>query len=144
MHAIYVYVSMYIHIQNMQQFYKKLILFIHVFLLCRVFSALRGLSLVAGSGGYSSLQYTASHCGFSCCRAQALGWASVVAACGLSVCGMWAQLLHGMWDLPRLGMEPMSPAWTGGFLSTMPPWKSLQQIFINDPCPSLSYIYLKQ
>ena len=35
----------------------------------------------------------ASHCsGFSCCGAQALGvWASVVAACRLSSCGMRAQ-----------------------------------------------------
>ena len=27
------------------------------------------------------------------------GWSSVVAACGLSSCGTWAQLIHGMWDL---------------------------------------------
>ena len=24
----------------------------------------------------------------------------------LSSCGSWAQLLHGMWDLPRLGSNP--------------------------------------
>ena len=29
-----------------------------------------------------------------------------------------------MWDLPRLGIEPVSPAFTGGFLSTVLPEKS--------------------
>ena len=29
-----------------------------------------------------------------------------------------------MWDLPRLGIEPVSPAFTGGFLSTVLPGKS--------------------
>ena len=28
----------------------------------------------------------------------------------LSSCGARAQLLHGMWDLPRSGIEPVSPA----------------------------------
>ena len=31
----------------------------------------------------------------------------------LSSCGSQAQLLHGMWDLPRPGLEPMSPALVG-------------------------------
>ena len=30
-----------------------------------------------------------------------------------------------MWDLPRPGIEPVSPALAGGFLSTAPPGKSL-------------------
>ena len=29
-----------------------------------------------------------------------------------------------MWDLPRPGIEPMSPALAGGFLTTGPPGKS--------------------
>ena len=80
----------------------------------------------------------ASHCsGFSCCGARALGmWASVVVARGLSSCGSWAlehrlsscgalaQLLRGMWDLPGPGIEPVSPALAGGFLTTAPPGKS--------------------
>ena len=41
----------------------------------------------------------------------------------LSSCGSRAQLLHGMWDLPRPGLEPVSPALTGGFLTTAPPGK---------------------
>ena len=43
----------------------------------------------------------ASHCGgFSCCGARAL-------EPRLSSCGARAQLLHGMWDLPGLGLEPV-------------------------------------
>ena len=41
----------------------------------------------------------------------------------LSSCGTWASLLCGMWDLPGPGLEPMSPALTGGFLTTAPPEK---------------------
>ena len=81
----------------------------------------------------------ASHCdGFSCCRTWALSArASVVVACGLSSygllalerrlnsCGSRAQLLRGMWDLPGPGIEPVSPALAGGFLTTAPPGKSL-------------------
>ena len=63
-------------------------------------------------------------------------WASAVAArglssCGeralersLSSCGALALLLRGMWDLPGPGLEPMSPALAGGFLTTAPPGKS--------------------
>ena len=39
----------------------------------------------------------------------------------LSNCGSWAQLLHGMWDLPRPGLEPASPAPAGRFSTTAPP-----------------------
>ena len=41
----------------------------------------------------------------------------------LSSCGSWAQLLHGIWDLPRPGLEPMSPALAGRFSTTAPPGK---------------------
>ena len=41
----------------------------------------------------------------------------------LSSCGSRAQLLHGMWDLPRPGLEPVSPALAGGFSTTAPPGK---------------------
>ena len=43
--------------------------------------------------------------------------------CGLSSCGSRAQLLRGMWDLPRPGLEPVSPALAGGFSTTAPPGK---------------------
>ena len=44
--------------------------------------------------------------------------------CRLSSCGAWAQLLCGIWDLPGAGIEPVSPALAGGFLTTVPPGKS--------------------
>ena len=61
----------------------------------------------------------ASHCGgFSSCGACAVER-------GLSGCGLPAQLLFGMWDLPGPGIEPVSPALAGGFfLSTVPPRES--------------------
>ena len=58
--------------------------------------------------------------------------ASVVVALGLSSCGAQALLLRGMWDLPGPGLEPMSPALAGGFLTTVPPGKSHIGLF----CPS--------
>ena len=41
----------------------------------------------------------------------------------LSSCGSRAQLLRGMWDLPRPGPEPVSPAFAGRFSTTAPPGK---------------------
>ena len=41
----------------------------------------------------------------------------------LSNCGSRAQLLSGMWDLPRPGPEPVSPALAGRFSTTAPPGK---------------------
>ena len=87
----------------------------------------------------------ASHCrGLSCCGAWAPGvWASVVAARGLSSCGSQAlkgrlsscgtraQPLCGMWDLPGPGLEPMSPALAGRFLTTAPPGKPAILVFLN-------------
>ena len=43
---------------------------------------------------------------------------------GFSSCGMQAYLLCGMWDLPGPGIEPMSPALAGRFLTTGPAGKS--------------------
>ena len=41
----------------------------------------------------------------------------------LSNCGSRAQMLRGMWDLPRPGLEPVSPALAGRFSTTAPPGK---------------------
>ena len=46
-------------------------------------------------------------------------------------CGSWAQLLRGMLDLPRPGLEPVSPALAGRFSTTAPPGKPLVQIFLK-------------
>ena len=47
----------------------------------------------------------------------------------LSNCGSRAQLLRGMWDLPRPGLEPVSPALAGRFSTTAPPGKPLCSVF---------------
>ena len=87
----------------------------------------------------------ASHCsGFSCCGARALGArGSVVVAhglsscgsqaleCRLSSCGARASLLCGMWDLPGPGLEPVSPALAGGFLTTVPQGKPRIFLYIS-------------
>ena len=102
-------------------FLNKFILFIH-FWLRWVFVAACRLSLVAASGGYSSLwcagfsllwllllRSTGSrHAGFSSCGSRA-------PERNLSSCDSWAKLLCGMWHLPGLGLKPVSPALAGGF-----------------------------
>ena len=40
---------------------------------------------------------------------------------GFSSCGARAELLCGMWNLPRPGIEPMFLALAGGFPHTVPP-----------------------
>ena len=75
------------------------------FCLCGVSFAVRAFSSCGQWRLLSSCGAQASRCrGFFCCRAQALG------RLGFSSCGAWAQLLWGMQDLPRSGVEPMSPA----------------------------------
>ena len=88
------------------------------FWLSWVFVAVRGLFLVAVSGGYSS----------SRCSGFSLRWLLLLQSMGSThtgfrSCGAWAQLLRGMWDLPGPGLEPVSPALAGGFLTTAPPGK---------------------
>ena len=48
----------------------------------------------------------------------------------LSSCGSQAWLLRGMWDPPRPGLKPVSPALAGRFSTTAPPGK---------PCRAVSY-----
>ena len=48
----------------------------------------------------------------------------------LSNCGSRAQLLRGMWDFPRPGCEPVSPALAGRFSTTAPPGKPSLGSFI--------------
>ena len=109
-----------------------------------VLVAVRGLSLVVVSRGYSLLRCT----GFSLrwlLLLQSMGsrcTGSVVVACGLSSCGSWALecrlsscgawalLLRGMWDLPRPGLELVSPALAGRFLTTEPPGKPQSSLFL--------------
>ena len=52
---------------------------------------------------------------------------SLVGAQRLSSCGIQAYLLHSMWNLPRPGIEPMSPVLADRLLSTAPPGESKKQ-----------------
>ena len=59
----------------------------------------------------------------------------------LSNCGSRAQPLHGMWDLPRPGLEPMSPALAGRLSTTVPPgkpWRFVLLIPFTYPPPTPS------
>ena len=70
--------------------------------------------------------------------------ASLVAEHGLqtrrlSKCGSRAQLLRGMWDLPRPGLEPVSPALAGRLSTTAPPGKPHTALFLR--CVLISEIF---
>ena len=98
-------------------FLNFIYLFIY-FWLCWVFVSVRGLSLVAASGGHS----------FITVRGPLAIAASLVAehrlqTRRLSNCGSRASLLRGTWDLPRPGLKPVSPALAGRFSTTAPPGK---------------------
>ena len=104
-----------------------------------------GFSLVVASSGYSLLWCT----GFSLQRlllSRSTGSRRVgFSSCGsraierrLSSCGARAQLLHSMWDLPRPGIEPVSPALAGGFLTTEPLGKSVKDL-LNFKYPVLAF-----
>ena len=54
----------------------------------------------------------------------------------LSNCGSRASLLRGMWDLPRPGLEPVSPALAGELSTTAPPGKPLLAFLMCSNCPS--------
>ena len=63
---------------------------------------------------------------FFAVRGLLIAVASLVAEHGLyagrlSSCGARAQPLRSMWDLPGSGLEPVSPALAGRFLTTVPP-----------------------
>ena len=49
----------------------------------------------------------------------------------LSNCGSWAQPLRGMWDPPRPGLEPVSPASAGRLSTTAPPGKPPFYYFLH-------------
>ena len=50
-------------------------------------------------------------------------WNSSALEHKLNSCSTWAQFLHGMWNLPRLGIRLVSPALAGRFSTTKPPGK---------------------
>ena len=116
----------------MSSFNESFFFFFNLFIylwLCWVFVSVRGLSLVVASRGHSS----------SWCAGLSLSWPLVaehrLQTRRLSNCGSRAQLLCGMWDPPRPGLEPVSPALAGRFSTTAPPGKPLNESFYG-PTPS--------
>ena len=88
------------------------------------FKCARSFFFLAALGLCCDMQ--APHCGgLSCCGAQALS-----RACGLRSHGPRAQFPHGMWGLPKPGIEPMSPALQGRLLTTVPPKEFLCGHFV--------------
>ena len=80
------------------------------------------LSLVVASRGSLSCAARVSHCeSFSCCGADS--------RCLGLVVGAFSLLARRMWNLPGPGIKPMSPAFSGGFLSTVLAGKSLDEYF---------------
>ena len=102
-------------------------------------SLLCELSLVVASGGYSLVAMRGLLIAVASFLEHRLWsiWASVVAVHGLSSLGSWTLehrtsscgsqtwLLRGMRDLPRPGIEPVSPALTGEFFTIEPLGKAL-------------------
>ena len=69
-----------------------------------------GLSLMWRAGATVLCSAQASRWSGFFCRARTLGErTSIVAAYGLTSCGTLALLLSGVWNLPRPGIEPVSP-----------------------------------
>ena len=88
--------------------FKKIISFIYLWL-CWVFVAMWALSNCS-KPGYSPI---ASFSFWWLLLLQLL--LSMPNSCA------WASLPHGMWDLPRPGMEPVSPALASGLFTTETP-----------------------
>ena len=59
----------------------------------------------------------------------------------LSSCSPRAQLLRGMWDPPRPGLEPVSPASAGRFPTTAPPGKPPKYVFLKDEKITLFFFF---
>ena len=115
----------------MSSFYYK---FVYLFLVVLGLCCYLDVSLVAKSGGCSSLGCASSSLQGLLCRAWAPGpWASAAAWLGrfsppalehrLSSSGTRVELLYGMCDLPGPGIKSISPSLASGFFTTNPPGK---------------------
>ena len=62
----------------------------------------------------------------------------------LSSRGSRAQLLCGMWDLPRPGLEPVSPALAGRFSTTAPPGKPSLIYFLMPSTVNTTHMLIPQ
>ena len=128
--------------------FKKKIMY---FWLYWVFIASHGLSLVAASRGYSSLwcagfslrwllllqRIDLRYAGFSSCSPGLSSCSSRALERRLSSCGTWSQLVWGIWNLPRPGIEPLSPSSQGRFYPLCHQWSPIGLLLLNDS--SLDY-----
>ena len=81
--------------------------------------ALGAQASVAVAHSFSSCDLPAlGRVGFIVVALQLICWGWWALEPGLSSLGPQTQLLHGMWNLPKPGIEPMTPALAGRFLST--------------------------
>ena len=119
-----------------------------------------GFSLVVVSRGYSSLGCMGFSFVMASLVAQALGyvefstWSSRAIEHRLNSYDTWALLPQGIWDLPRLGIEPMSSTLAGGFVTPESPGKpsiviskegapgrnKLEKHWVNQSCVSYSVL----
>ena len=106
--------------------FKKILLFVYLFLAVlglhcwASFSlavAIKGYSLVAVHGLLVAVASLVGQHGF-----RVRGFHCAVYD-SLRSCGTPAYLLNGTWDLPRPGIEPMTPALAGRFFTTEAPGK---------------------
>ena len=88
-----------------------------------VFIAAGGLSLAVVNRGYSLLPRV----GFSLLWLLLL---QIMGSKGTQASVVVASRLHSMWNFPRPGIKPMSPALAGGFLFSVPPGKSQPSILM--------------
>ena len=107
-------------------FFKKI--FYLLFIFCRVGSSFLCEGFLSSCGKWGPL--------FIAVRGPLTIAASLVAEHRLQMrrlsrCGSRAQLLRGMWDLPRPGLEPVSPALAGRFSTTAPPGKPQNIVFLQ-------------
>ena len=111
------YVVNIIYLKQVMHLKKILEIYYNFIFGCSVSLLLHTGFLQFGERGY----LLSSHCsGIFCSRVQALGaQASIFAALGLQStgCGAWSQLLPGMWDLLGPGVQLVSLARQGGFIT---------------------------
>ena len=118
-------------------FFKMIISILFIYFDCAASSLLRGLFSSCGKwGAILQLQCEgASLRWLLFCRTRALGcegfssWGSWALEHRLNSCGALAYLLCSMWDLPRSGIEPVSPVLAGRVFTTEPTGKPLMMSF---------------
>ena len=125
-HNVLLFPGLYLFSWHTFFFFNFIYLFIYLFLAVLGLRFVRGLSPVAASGGHSS-----SRCaGLSLSRPLPLrGTGSRRAGSAAVAHGPSRSVACGMWDLPRPGLEPVSPALAGRFSTTAPPGKPLWRTF---------------